>query len=138
MQFSLPSFETLLEIHDIMLEFYGGLKGVPHPEYLESALARPQHHMSYAKNCDIHLVSALILDSIARNHAFSDGNKRTALVAMLMTYRLNGVELSYDLRTNEELENLAISIADDKEKRVSVQMVRNKLLAIAAENMEKA
>lgn len=134
MRFSLPSFDTVLEIHEIMLEFYGGLEGSPHPEYIESALARPRHYMAYSDECDIHLVCALILDSIARNHAFSDGNKRTALVTMLMTYRLNGIELSYDLRTNNELEELALMIADDKEKKVPISLVRTKLLSIVVDH----
>jgi len=114
MEFKLPSFETILGIHQLVIVGYGGLEGVPRPELIHSALARPQHHMAYSSECDIHLVAALILDGIARDHAFADGNKRTALLSMLMTYRLNAINLEYSLMMNKKFEALVLKVAQDK------------------------
>lgn len=135
MQFFLPSFETVCEIHDIILDESGGLAGMPHPEYIQSALHRPQNYMDYDSDCDIHLVAALVLDGIVRNHAFADGNKRTALITMLMVYNLNSHrhkhnKMAYSLRMNSEFEALVVDVA---EKRPDITALRSKLGALIEE-----
>jgi death-on-curing protein len=40
--------------------------------------------------------AAALLHSIARNHPFTDGNKRTAAVAALMMLAVNGAEAAWD------------------------------------------
>jgi death-on-curing family protein len=87
---------------------------------------RPQHFMDYDEECDIHLVAAIILESITTFHAFADGNKRTALISMLMTYRMNGLELDFTLHVNEKLEKLVLDIADSQ-KRQTIKQLRTRL-----------
>lgn len=57
---------------------------------IESALARPQAsvfgHDAYP---DIHLKAAALFQSLARNHALIDGNKRSAWVACLTFLGIN-------------------------------------------------
>lgn len=130
MEYKLPSYETILEIHEIVIDSYGGLSGIQHPQYIESALARPQNYMKYQKNCDIHLVAALLLNSIATYHAFSDGNKRTALISMIMAYRLNNINLEYDLHMNKKFERLVLKVAD---KKPSIQSTRRSLMRLIKE-----
>ena len=125
MEFTLPNKKTVIEIHDTILGIFGGLSGVPHPELIESSLARPQHHMAYAKRCDIHLVAALILHGFTRNHAFSDGNKRTALMATIFTYNYNGVKLDFSLAFNNRFERLVLDIAGDNPPEL--QRIRTRL-----------
>ncbi len=64
---------------------------------LESAVMRPQ--MS-AHGDDayptIHEKCAALLHSLARNHPFVDGNKRTAWAATFVFYQINGYELLVD------------------------------------------
>ena len=48
---------------------------------------------------------------ICRNHPFVDGNKRTAILAMLAILRVNQVFLEY---SQEELIQLGLSIADGR------------------------
>jgi death-on-curing protein len=129
MQFRLPNADTVLEIHTVVVETFGGLSGVPNPIYIEQAILRPQNYMTYVPTCDIHLVAAIILDSIARYHAFADGNKRTALVTMIYTYRLNNVVLSYGLLVNNRLEKLVLDVADNK-KSLTIKQIRRRLIAI--------
>jgi death-on-curing protein len=59
---------------------------------LESALARPRASVfgqdAYA---DVHLKAAALLQSLARNHALIDGNKRLAWTACRTFLAINGV-----------------------------------------------
>lgn len=57
---------------------------------LESAVLRPQQTV-FGEDAypDLHLKAAALFHSLARNHPFLDGNKRTALVATVVFYGLN-------------------------------------------------
>jgi death-on-curing protein len=58
---------------------------------LESAWARPQNYWAYGED-DIIVLAVTLLIGIAQNHAFEQGNKRTAFTAALMFLELNGYE----------------------------------------------
>lgn len=61
---------------------------------LESAVLRPQTSILGSDAYpDIHSKAAALLHSLARNHAFIDGNKRTAALATDVFYALNGYVL---------------------------------------------
>jgi len=49
--------------------------------------------LSYKNIIYIHVLAALYVDSFARNHAFNDGNKRTAIFSAVLTYAINNVYL---------------------------------------------
>ena len=53
--------------------------------------------------------AARLAFSITQNHPFLDGNKRTAMLVMLMTLRLNQVQIRY---SQQELIRLGFSVAD--------------------------
>lgn len=53
--------------------------------------------------------SARTAFSLCENHPFNDGNKRTAILTMLVMLRLNNINLEY---SQEELINLGLGIAD--------------------------
>ena len=55
---------------------------------LQGALGRPQTHAHYAQ-ADLALQAAVLAHGIAETQPFIDGNKRTALVAMLTFLELN-------------------------------------------------
>lgn len=56
---------------------------------LESALARPETYAHY-EDADLALQAAVLAQGIAEGQPFIDGNKRTALVAMLTFLEING------------------------------------------------
>jgi death-on-curing protein len=58
-------------------------------EGLESALARPETYAHY-QEADLALQAAVLAHGIAEGQQFIDGNKRTALVAMLTFLEING------------------------------------------------
>ncbi len=82
----------VLEIHVDQIERYGGTAGVRDLPLLLSALAMPT---AGARGVYVHgtlfEIAAAYLFHIAKNHAFVDGNKRTALAAALTFLDLNGV-----------------------------------------------
>lgn len=88
-----PQWLTLGEveaIHTLQLVTNGGLQGLRDAGALESALGRPRHKWFYER-ADIFTCAAAYGFGIAKNHAFADGNKRTALVSMGTFLERNGV-----------------------------------------------
>ena len=83
---------SVLAIHDEQIAEHGGLVGVRDLPLLLSALARPQNLVAYG-NPDIADLAASYAIGIARNHAFLDGNKRTAWVVAETFLLKNGYEL---------------------------------------------
>ena len=63
-----------LAIHAILIKKYGGFEGVRDMGALESALYRPQT----GYYLDLIQEAAALLESLAINHPFIDGNKRSA------------------------------------------------------------
>jgi death on curing protein len=59
---------------------------------LESALGRPQNLYAY-EQADLFSLAAAYGYGIAKNHAFIDGNKRTAFMVMFTFLQVNGWRL---------------------------------------------
>ena len=86
--------DVVLAIHDEQLAEHGGMKGLRDKSLLLSALARPQNLAAYGTP-DVAELAASYVMGIARNHAFIDGNKRTALVVAAGVFLpLNGYKLT--------------------------------------------
>jgi death on curing protein len=83
-----------LAIHDRLLALHGGATGVRDRDLLESALARPRQHHSYAKTSDVVQMAALYTAGIVRNHPFIDGNKRTGFVIGVLFLELHGFDFT--------------------------------------------
>jgi death-on-curing protein len=81
-------------IHAVQLEQHGGLPGIRDVGALESAIARPRHQWHYDVANDVHACAAAYGFGLAKNHGFSDGNKRTAFVAMGVFLLRNGVTMT--------------------------------------------
>ncbi len=79
----------VLGMHTVLIQRYAGAPGVRDPGALESALFRPQ--TGYYK--DIVAEAAALLESLAINHPFVDGNKRIAFAAADVFLRINGWRL---------------------------------------------
>ncbi len=81
--------DELLEIHEKLIERFGGQSGIRDPGLLESALFRPR--TGYYK--DLAEMGAALFESLIINHPFVDGNKRVAFFATEVFFRLNGYKL---------------------------------------------
>jgi death-on-curing protein len=82
----------VLDFHSEQLSLFGGADCVRDLGLLESALARPINKFAYGET-DLAALAAAYGFGIARNHAFVDGNKRTALASMIVFLGLNGMDL---------------------------------------------
>jgi len=99
-------------IHDKIIEASGGSKGFHDERLVKSALARPQHSvMGEDAYADVFSRAAALLDAIARNHGFRDGNKRTAMAAAVLYLSQNGIEVVF---TNQEYEDIMLHVVNDK------------------------
>lgn len=81
-----PTTEEVVSIHDVAIREFGGSMGLRDIGALESAILRPQ--MGYYDG--IIEEAAAMLESLAMNHPFVDGNKRTAFYATDTFLRKNG------------------------------------------------
>jgi death-on-curing protein len=88
------STEEALIVHFRIIKSFGGTHGVRDLSLLESALARPQagfgEHEAYP---DIFTKAAVLLHSLAKNHPFIDGNKRTSLAVTKIFLKRNEYDL---------------------------------------------
>ena len=79
----------ILGMHTVLLQRYGGAPGVRDPGALEAALYRPQ--TGYYE--DIVAEASALMESLAVNHPFLDGNKRIAFAATDVFLQINGWQL---------------------------------------------
>lgn len=79
-------------IHEAVIEMAGGAQGLRDAALLESALARPQNQYAYGET-DTFQLAASYAEAISRNHAFVDGNKRTAFYVAVDFLEQNGFQL---------------------------------------------
>jgi len=84
-----------LAIHDRQLAEHGGPSGLRDEGALESALARPRNRWEYGED-DLCALAAAYGFGLARNHAFTDGNKRTSWVIARTFLALNAVEIVFE------------------------------------------
>ena len=75
--------DVVLASHDEQLAEHGGATGVRAIGLPQSALARPENLDAYGEP-DAAALAAAYAFGIARNHPFTDGNKRTAAVTALL------------------------------------------------------
>lgn len=102
------------EVHNLVIEMFGGSHGIRDNNSLESALARPFQTFD---NQDLYLSpiqkAASLIESILINHPFIDGNKRTGYVLLRMFLIQNGIDIS---ATQEVKYEFIIGIASGKIK----------------------
>jgi len=79
----------VLSIHAIMINKYGGSPGLRDLGALEAALFRPR--TGYYS--DIISQAAALMESLAINHPFIDGNKRVAFAVVDVFLRINNFQL---------------------------------------------
>lgn len=86
------TLDEVLEIHQTLIERFGGATGVRDTGLLESALYRP----STGYYSDLVQMAAAMFESLINNHPFVDGNKRVAFFATDVFLRLNGYRIDVE------------------------------------------
>src|ERR1700747_3037877 len=82
----------VLQIHHQLIENYGGAHGLRDKGLLESAVFRPQigYYNTIAEE------AAALMESLANNHPFLDGNKRIAFAAAHTFLLIHGRDLDIE------------------------------------------
>ncbi len=81
---------ALLLLHQESLAQFGGAAGLRDEGLLDSALARPINKYTYEGCLDLATLAAVYGFGLVRNHAFVDGNKRAAFLAVGVFLMING------------------------------------------------
>ena len=89
------TYEQAIAIHSRQLRRFGGAAGLRDEGMLRSALERPINKWTYEQAPLAELAAAYAF-GLAKNHAFVDGNKRIAFMAMMVFLRKNGVAFAPD------------------------------------------
>jgi death-on-curing protein len=84
--------QALLLLHADSLAEHGGAEGLRDEGLLDSALARPLNLAAYGEPDSADLAAAYGV-GLAKNHAFVDGNKRAAFLAVGLFLAINGQRL---------------------------------------------
>ena len=83
-------------VHESQLATHGGLDGIRDLNAIESALVRPEQLDGYGNSKpDAADLAAAYAYGLARNHGFSDGNKRTSWVIARVFLADNGFKLQF-------------------------------------------
>ncbi len=82
----------VLQIHRELIDTYGGIHGLRDQRLLESAVFRPQigYYHTIAEE------AAALMESLANNHPFLDGNKRIAFAAAHTFLLMNDHDLDVE------------------------------------------
>ena len=89
------TYDQVMAIHSRQLRRFGGAPGLRDEGMLRSALERPINKWHYEQAGLAELAAASAF-GLAKNHAFVDGNKRVAFLAMMVFLRTNGVRFAPD------------------------------------------
>jgi death-on-curing protein len=80
-------------VHGRQIAEHGGAPGIRDAGLLESALAHPRHVWHYESSATVPRLAAAYGYPLTASHPFTDGNKRVALVVLLLFLELNGWQL---------------------------------------------
>ncbi|MBE9007715.1 type II toxin-antitoxin system death-on-curing family toxin [Fortiea sp. LEGE XX443] len=104
--------QDVLSIHSKQINLYGGSLGIRDEGLLDSAIYQPQATFGgELLHSTIVEQAAAYLFHINNNHAFVDGNKRTAFDVMVTFLNMNDYELNM---SPEPAYELTIKVAENK------------------------
>ena len=87
------TYDQAIAIHSRQLRRFGGAPGLRDEGMLRSALERPINKRRY-EQAEMAELAAAYAFGLTKNHAFVDGNKRIAFMAMTSFLLKNGVAFS--------------------------------------------
>lgn len=102
--------EQILLLHSQLIEQTGGTPGVRDVNLLESAIENPfQSFGGEELYPTVQAKGTRLGYGLIKNHCMLDGNKRIGIHAMLVFFKLNGIEMRY---TQRELYEMVLAVAD--------------------------
>lgn len=110
MVFNYFDIEHAIETHDLIINESGGSHGVNDLGLLESVLEHIQNNIYYP---EFETKVTHLVYSVNKNHAFSDGNKRSSIALGAYFLELNGLDYCVD-RFIIQMENISVHVADNR------------------------
>jgi death-on-curing protein len=122
------TLEDVLELYGLIIEATAkeAADQLRNRDGLESALARPAAYAHY-EDADLALQVAVLAHGIAEGQQFIDGNKRTALVAMLTFLEINGFRVE---ASDPELAGWILSFSAGATPQELAKLLRSALLSL--------
>jgi death on curing protein len=119
--------EALIEMHDILIEKYGGEPGLRDASLLDSALHQPMLAMQFSHTGpSLPVLAAAYGFHLSENQPFFDGNKRIAAAAMILFLDINGLTIT---ASEDEFFDKMIDIAN---KRIDKKQLASWLTSVTA------
>ena len=116
------SLSEAIRLHDQSIEKVGGKPGARDLKLLESALHKPMQKCLYENESDLVSLAACLADGISQNHAFLDGNKRTAFLACVNFLEKNDIVFEPDVaEATDTFRRLAAHEIDVEDLRKWIQ-----------------
>jgi death-on-curing protein len=116
-----PTVAEAIEMHRQLIDEFGGMHGLRDNGLLEAAIYRPQN--GYYDDL-IHEAAAL-MESLANNHAFLDGNKRISFAVTDTFLRINGYYLEIEALTARQFITEAISKREFRVRQIREWLTRH-------------
>src|SRR5690606_20933931 len=110
MAFNYFNIEYAIRTHDFIINESGGAHGVNDLGLLESVLDHIKNDLYYP---EFEAKITHLVFSVNKNHAFSDGNKRSSIALGAYFLEINGLDYCID-RFIIEMENIAVHVADNR------------------------
>jgi death on curing protein len=85
------TISQIRELHDSVIQEYGGTDGLRGLASLDPIVEAPQN-VAYFQDGDVFEQASAYACAIVQHNPFMDGNKSTALVAALVFLEINGIE----------------------------------------------
>lgn len=131
----IPSVADIVSIHEQLVKLFADGEdpispaGVKSQPLLESAQSRPSTSLGKVeKYPDFYSKSAALFHSLTKNHAFHNGNKRTALVVLLTMLYNNDKAIKQDV-TDDILYDFVLAVTSDEYPKPSHGLSADKVIA---------
>jgi len=115
----IPNYRNVLDIHEELVRVFENEEdpvsppGIKNENLLHSACSRPLTSIGdHEKYKSVYDKSAALFHSLTKNHAFHNGNKRTALVSLLTMLDRNDIRINYEV-TDDQIYDFVVSVTAD-------------------------
>ncbi|MEI7986295.1 MAG: Fic family protein [Armatimonadota bacterium] len=133
MEFTFPSLQQVLLLHDRTIVIHGGSQGIRDIGLVESALfAAQQTFGGQDLYPTIAAKAGALWHGFVCNHGFVDGNKRIGLIVASTFLRMNGFQLGMPQAKAEEITlELASGLTS---RQVLIQMIEQFVVPLVNQN----
>lgn len=102
----------------ICIQTPGEMIGVIKPNELSMSQQRPAQFRYYEANDDMYCLASVLMESLIKNHPFSNANKRTAAASGVLFLLMNGYELT---APGHELVDIMVGVANHEYSREELE-----------------